>query len=126
MGLYESIDFNLENTKNGERGVVIYAYMAHHQGMSLAALDDILHHDVMVERFHGDVRVRAMESLLFERIPITRPPAEAVEDEKRAHTFGGGGRTGRSRVEGGYRDASRASSGKRTLCPDGDQLRRQS
>jgi cyclic beta-1,2-glucan synthetase len=79
MGPYESIDFNLENTKNGERGVVIYAYMAHHQGMSLAALDDILHRDVMVERFHGDVRVRAMESLLFERIPITRPPAEPVE-----------------------------------------------
>ena len=79
MGLYESIDFNLENTRNGERGVVIYAYMAHHQGMSLAALDDVLHRDVMVERFHGDVRVRAMESLLFERIPIARPPAEAVE-----------------------------------------------
>ncbi len=79
MGLYESIDFNLENTKNGERGVVIYAYMAHHQGMTLAALDDVLHRDIMVERFHGDVRVRAMESLLFERIPITRPPAEAVE-----------------------------------------------
>ena len=80
MGPYESIDFSLENTKNGGRGVVIYAYMAHHQGMSLAALDDILHRDVMVERFHGDVRVRAVESLLFERIPITRPPAEPVEE----------------------------------------------
>ena len=79
MGLYESIDFNLKNTKDGGRGVMIYAYMAHHQGMSLAALDDILHHDVMVDRFQGDVRVRAMESLLFERIPIGRPPAEAVE-----------------------------------------------
>jgi cyclic beta-1,2-glucan synthetase len=79
MGLYESIDFNLKNTKDGGRGVMIYAYMAHHQGMSLAALDDILHHDLMVERFQGDVRVRAMESLLFERIPIGRPPAEAVE-----------------------------------------------
>ena len=79
MGLYESIDFNLENSRNGKRGVVIYAYMAHHQGMSLAALDDTLHHNVMVERFHGDLRVRAMESLLFERMPITRPPVEAVE-----------------------------------------------
>ena len=79
MGLYESIDFNLENTRDGKRGVVIYAYMAHHQGMSLAALDDVLHRDVMVERFHSDVRVRAVESLLFERIPLARPPAEAVE-----------------------------------------------
>ncbi len=80
MGPYESVDFNLESTKHGERGVVIYAYMAHHQGMSLAALDDVLHHDVMVERFHGDVRVRAVESLLFERIPVTRPIAEPMED----------------------------------------------
>ncbi len=79
MGPYESIDFNLENTKDGERGVVIYAYMAHHQGMSLAALDDVLHRNVMVERFHGDVRVRAVESLLFERIPITRPSVEPLE-----------------------------------------------
>lgn len=79
MGPYESIDFNLKSAKNGVPGVVIYAYMAHHQGMSLAALDDFLHRDVMVERFHGDVRVRAIESLLFERIPIARPPAEPVE-----------------------------------------------
>ena len=79
MGLYESIDFRLKNSRDGKRGVVIYAYMAHHQGMSLAALDNVLHHDVMVERFHGDMRVRAMESLLFERIPLTRPAVEAVE-----------------------------------------------
>ena len=79
MGLYESIDFNSENNKDGERGVVIYAYMAHHQGMSLTALDNVLHHDVMVRRLHSDVRVRAVESLLFERIPVTRPPAEPVE-----------------------------------------------
>jgi cyclic beta-1,2-glucan synthetase len=76
MGLYESIDFNLKNTRNGESGVVIYTYMAHHQGMSLIALDDVLHHDAMVERFHRDVRVRAVESLLFERVPIVRLPPE--------------------------------------------------
>ncbi len=79
MGLYESIDFNLKNSRDGKRGVVIYAYMAHHQGMSLAALDNVLHRNVMVERFHGDLRVRATESLLFERVPLTRPPVEAVE-----------------------------------------------
>jgi len=46
--------------------VTIYAYMGHHQAMSLLALDDTLHRDVMRDRFHGDVRVRAIESLLFE------------------------------------------------------------
>jgi cyclic beta-1,2-glucan synthetase len=41
MGLYESIDFSRENKRDGERGVVIYAYMANHQGMSLLAMDDV-------------------------------------------------------------------------------------
>ena len=64
--------------EDGEPGVPVYAYMAHHQGMSLMALDDMLHRDMMRQRFHGDVRVRAVESLLFERIPITRPPPRRI------------------------------------------------
>jgi cyclic beta-1,2-glucan synthetase len=76
MGFYESIDFGLEKTSEGDRGVPVYTYMAHHQGMSLMALDEILHRDVMRRRFHAEVRVRAMEPLLFERIPITSPPVE--------------------------------------------------
>ena len=73
MGFYESIDFSREAKREGTPGVVIYAYMAHHQGMSLVALDNVLHHDVMQRRFHADPRIRAVESLLFERIPITKP-----------------------------------------------------
>ncbi len=58
MGFYESIDFTRERARDGARGVVIYSYMAHHQGMSLAALDNLLHRDIMQRRFHGDPRVR--------------------------------------------------------------------
>jgi cellobiose phosphorylase len=79
MGFYESIDFSLESKRDGELGVAIYAYMAHHQGMSLIALDNVLNRDVMQHRFHGDLRIRAVESLLFERIPITRFPQEAIQ-----------------------------------------------
>jgi cellobiose phosphorylase len=79
MGFYESIDFSRENRRDGKRGVVIYAYMAHHQGMSLLALNNLLHRDVMQERFHSDVRVRAVESLLFERLPIAKLPEEEVQ-----------------------------------------------
>jgi cyclic beta-1,2-glucan synthetase len=74
MGFYEAIDFSRESGQSGARGVVIYCYMAHHQGMSLAALDNVLHRDVMQRRFHGDLRIRAVESLLFESIPVTRLP----------------------------------------------------
>ena len=72
MGLYESIDFTRTAKRDGDRGVVIYAYMAHHQGMSLLALDNTLHRNVMQRRFHADPRIRAIESVLFERIPLTR------------------------------------------------------
>ncbi|MBE0660307.1 MAG: glycosyl transferase [Bryobacteraceae bacterium] len=78
MGFYESIDFSIEKQEGGDRGVPVYTYMAHHQGMSLTALDDVLHNEVMRHRFHGDVRIRAMEVLLFECTPITYPPAEEL------------------------------------------------
>ena len=74
MGFYESIDFSGANRRGGARGILIRCYMAHHQGMSLAALDNVLHRDAMQRRFHGDLRVRSVETLLFEGIPITRLP----------------------------------------------------
>jgi cyclic beta-1,2-glucan synthetase len=73
MGLYESIDFSRESKRDGSPGLVIYTYMAHHQGMSLVAMDNVLHDGAMQRRFQRDPRIRAVESLLFERIPITRP-----------------------------------------------------
>ena len=60
--------------------MVIYSYMAHHQGMSLVALDNTLHRGIMQRRFHADLRIRAVESLLFERIPLTHA---ALERERR-------------------------------------------
>jgi cyclic beta-1,2-glucan synthetase len=74
MGLYEAIDYTRQNKRDGELGVVIYSYMAHHQGMSLVALDNVLHGGIMQRRFHNDLRIRAIETLLFERIPMTRLP----------------------------------------------------
>ena len=76
MGLYEAIDYSRENTREGERGVVVYNYMAHHEGMSLLALDNALIGSVMQRRFHADLRIRAVESLLFERVPLTPPALE--------------------------------------------------
>ena len=42
MGFYESIDFSRESKRDGEPGVAIYAYMGHHQAMSLLALERCL------------------------------------------------------------------------------------
>jgi cyclic beta-1,2-glucan synthetase len=76
MGFYESVDFTRESTSEGGRGVVVYTYMSHHQGMSLLALDNLLHRGTMQRRFHADRRIRAIESLLFERVPTSSLPSE--------------------------------------------------
>lgn len=72
MGFYESIDFTRQAKKDGTPGVIVYAYMAHHQGMSLLALDNVLLNNGMQARFHSDLRIRAVNALLYERIPIAR------------------------------------------------------
>ncbi len=72
MGFYEAIDYSRASTPEGDGGIPIYAYMAHHQGMTLAALDNLLHGNVIRRHFHSDPRIRAVESLLFERIPLAR------------------------------------------------------
>jgi cyclic beta-1,2-glucan synthetase len=75
MGLYEAIDFSRQGSR-GNRGVLIYTYMSHHQGMSLLALNNVLHRGVMQRRFHADRRIKAIESLLFERVPNTPLPVD--------------------------------------------------
>ncbi|MCU0224631.1 MAG: DUF3131 domain-containing protein [Acidobacteria bacterium] len=90
-GLYEAIDYT--NAPPGDvdvaagavgarpSGTVVRTFMAHHQGMTLVALANVLLGDPMVRRFHADPRVQATELLLQERVPreapITQPrPAE--------------------------------------------------
>ena len=69
MGFYESLDYTREQEREGTRGVIVYVYMAHHQGMSLMAINNALNGGIMRRRFHADRRIKAIEPLLFERIP---------------------------------------------------------
>jgi hypothetical protein len=55
--------------------------------LSLLALDDVLPRHMMPDRFHRDVRIRAIESLLFERLPNTRLQSSALAPAAlRVHT----------------------------------------
>jgi cyclic beta-1,2-glucan synthetase len=69
-GYYEAIDFSRQPSREGERGVIVRAYMAHHQGMGFLSLTNFLHGNAIQRRFHADARVRAVEPLLHERVPI--------------------------------------------------------
>ncbi|HEY6360074.1 MAG TPA: glucoamylase family protein, partial [Vicinamibacterales bacterium] len=51
------------------RPAVVRAFFAHHQGMSLVAIANVICDDAFVTRFHADPRVQATELLLQERVP---------------------------------------------------------
>jgi cellobiose phosphorylase len=53
----------------GNRYGIVRSFMAHHLGMGLAALTNMLTQMRWQRRFHRDPMIRAAELLLFERIP---------------------------------------------------------
>ena len=84
LGYYEAIDYTPERLPaDAKDGVVLLTYMAHHQGMGLLALDNLLNGVPMQRRFHADRRIEAAEVLLQERIPrlvpLRNPPIERAE-----------------------------------------------
>jgi len=64
-GFYESVDY----TRAG--GEVIRIWMAHHQGMSLMAIVNLLYDAPFQRYFHAEPQVLATELLLHERVPAT-------------------------------------------------------
>jgi cyclic beta-1,2-glucan synthetase len=81
-GFYEALDYTKTRLPEGKDVAVVHAYMAHHQGMSLVSLANVLEDGVMRTRFHADPIVQATELLLQERTPrdvlVARPRAEEV------------------------------------------------
>ncbi len=85
-GYFEAMDFSRQAQRDPaarplKRGVIIEAYMAHHQGMAFLALVNFLHGNPFPRRFHSDPRVRAFEALLQERIP-TLPPLHLISTRR--------------------------------------------
>ncbi len=72
-GFYEAMDFSRQASRDGGRGVIVRAYMSHHQGMGFISLNNFLHGDPVRSHFHADPRVRAFEPLLHESIPAHPP-----------------------------------------------------
>jgi cyclic beta-1,2-glucan synthetase len=68
-GYYEAIDYTSERMPTDRTYMVIRSFMAHHQGMSMLALANLLLPHKMYERFHRDKRMHAAELILQERIP---------------------------------------------------------
>ena len=75
FGFYEAIDYRPRlpdadaAPADPAKPAIVRAYFAHHQGMSLVALANVLKQGAFVAKFHADPRVQATELLLQERVP---------------------------------------------------------
>ena len=81
-GFYEALDYTATRVPENQDVAVVRAYMAHHQGMSIVALANVVYEGVMRARFHAEPRMKATELLLQERTPrdvlVARPRVEEV------------------------------------------------
>ena len=78
FGFYEAADYSRDREPLDKQPyVLVRSWMAHHQGMSLLALTNLLAGNPFQRWFHADPRVRATEMLLHEK-PIEAMPPEPM------------------------------------------------
>ncbi len=71
FGFYESIDYTASRLPEGEPFAIVRAYMAHHQGMTIVSLANVVLEETMRRRFGREAAAQATELLLQERTPRT-------------------------------------------------------
>jgi len=74
-GYYEAADFTPDVRARRQRFALVRSWMAHHQGMGLLAIANLLKHDVIQQWFRRDARIQATELLLQER-PVGHVPRQ--------------------------------------------------
>jgi cellobiose phosphorylase len=86
-GFYESVDYTTERVPKNKKSIILRSYMAHHQGMSLLSLNNLLHQSILQKRFHTDARNQAIQLLLQERIPVVTEISKPRAEETHAEGF---------------------------------------
>lgn len=83
FGFRDAVDYT--RPIPGTRKALVGAYMAHHIGMGLVALNNGINREIWPRRFHADALVRSAELMLFERIPrrfVTQEAQTGEVDER--------------------------------------------
>ncbi len=83
-GFFEAIDYTVERL-GSEKKHIVQSLFAHHQGMGLLSIVNLLYSGIFQERFHRDPRIKATELLLQERFPDRIP---AIVPHQTELTFG--------------------------------------
>ena len=81
-GLYEAIDFTPTRVPYSKEYSLVKSYMAHHQGMSLISLSNILTNNTMQKRFHKEPMIRSIELLLQEQVPLKEYTFNPIIEEE--------------------------------------------
>ena len=68
-GFYEAIDYTSSRLVRRQTYTIVKSFMAHHQGMSLLSIAQLLFDKPMQQRFESHVEVKAALLLLQERVP---------------------------------------------------------
>ncbi len=78
-GFFEAADFTPDRRSAENDFTPIKEFMAHHQGMIVAAIGNVLNNNIMIRRFGREAHMRSAELLLQERVPWEFPPEQATE-----------------------------------------------
>ncbi|MCV3768740.1 GH36-type glycosyl hydrolase domain-containing protein [Rhizobium sp. TRM95796] len=81
-GYYDAVDFTEARLPEGQSSVVVRNYMAHHQGMSIAAIGNVVLNGRLRDRFHSDPVIEAAELLLQERAPREIVPVRTPDESE--------------------------------------------
>jgi cyclic beta-1,2-glucan synthetase len=76
-GFYDSVDFTPTRVPDGKVCAVVFNYYAHHHGMSIAAVANVVFDGILRELFHADPVIEAAELLLQEKAPREIPVMSA-------------------------------------------------
>lgn len=85
-GFYESIDYTKSRLKKGEESIIVKTYMAHHQGLIIAAINNLINKNTINERFFKNPEIESVDILLQEKMPnsilISKNRNESIKKEK--------------------------------------------
>jgi cyclic beta-1,2-glucan synthetase len=79
-GFHDAVDFTPSRVPEGQQCAVVYNYYAHHHGMSIAAVANVVFDGLLRELFHADPVIEAAELLLQEKAPRNIPVMAAKHE----------------------------------------------
>lgn len=86
FGFYEAIDYTPARLRNKQKYEIVKTYMAHHQGLILLSINNLINNNILQERFMENPNIKSVDILLQEKMPekviITKEKKEKIQKLK--------------------------------------------